>query len=141
VHDGEDYIVVVANGVATLTLPAADTASIVSAGDYTLSGWAVLGGEEHTFYKAPLEILANPRTTVYGESRSQADNDLAAIEAVLSGRITSDMESYSIEGIAVTRIPIDRLLALRSNLRVQVWRERNPAATGIEHEAVFSAPR
>jgi len=49
-----------------------------------------------------------------------ARNMLNAIEAVLEGRITADVESYSIAGRSITKIPVSELLVLRSKYKAEV---------------------
>ena len=44
---------------------------------------------------------------------------LANIEAVLEGRITSDVESYTIAGRQITKIPITELLTMRDKYRAE----------------------
>jgi hypothetical protein len=41
------------------------------------------------------------------------------IETVLSGRITSDLETYTIAGRSITKIPVSELLTIRSQLKVE----------------------
>ena len=50
---------------------------------------------------------------------------LAAIEAVLEGRITADIETYSIAGRQITKIPISELLTLRSKYKIEVQAEED----------------
>ena len=40
-----------------------------------------------------------------------------AIETVISGRITSDVENYSIAGRQITKIPLTELLVIRDRLK------------------------
>lgn len=54
---------------------------------------------------------------------SHAKTMLDAIEAVLEGRITSDVEQYSIGGRQITKIPISELSVLRSKYKAEVARE------------------
>lgn len=54
---------------------------------------------------------------------SHARTMLGAIEAVLEGRITSDMEQYLIAGRQVTKIPISELIVLHSKYKRDVARE------------------
>lgn len=66
------------------------------------------------------DIIVDPNPATAGAYQSQAEKDLAAVNAVISGRITSDVESYQIGGRAVTKMGIRDLLALRSSLEAQV---------------------
>ena len=42
---------------------------------------------------------------------------ISAIETVISGRISSDVESYQIAGRSITKIPITELIPLRKELK------------------------
>jgi len=53
---------------------------------------------------------------------------LAAIEAVLEGRITADVEAYTIAGRQITKIPIEQLLVLRDRYKSEVAAETAAAA-------------
>jgi len=55
---------------------------------------------------------------------THAQTMLAAIEAVLEGRITADIEQYSIAGRSITKIPIAELLKLRSYYKAEAVREQ-----------------
>lgn len=50
---------------------------------------------------------------------THAETMLAKIEAVLEGRIDSDVESYSIAGRQITKIPVNELLVLRDKYRAE----------------------
>jgi hypothetical protein len=55
---------------------------------------------------------------------SHATTMLAAIESVLEGRITADVEQYTIAGRSITKIPVEELLKLRSLYRSEVNAEK-----------------
>jgi hypothetical protein len=57
-------------------------------------------------------------------SKSHAVKMLDAIEAVLEGRITSDVEQYSIAGRQITKIPISELLILHDRYKAAVAQEK-----------------
>lgn len=50
---------------------------------------------------------------------THAETMLAKIEAVLEGRLDSDVESYTIAGRQITKIPVTELLALRDTYRAE----------------------
>ena len=50
---------------------------------------------------------------------------LALIEAKLEGRITADMESYTIAGRQISKIPTAELLTLRSKYKIEVQAEED----------------
>lgn len=55
---------------------------------------------------------------------SHAKTMLDAIEAVLEGRITSDVEQYLIAGRQITKIPIKELKELRDEYRAEHKKEQ-----------------
>ena len=58
---------------------------------------------------------------------NHASTMLTAIESVLEGRITSDIENYSIAGRQITKIPITELLVLRDRYKSEVQSEEEAA--------------
>jgi hypothetical protein len=58
------------------------------------------------------------------DHRSHAEKMLAAIEAKLEGRISSDHESYTIDGRSLNRIPVEQLVQYRQRYRNEVAREQ-----------------
>jgi len=80
--------------------------------------WALVAedtgaGERRTVQRGELAVVADPLTST-GDTRSDAERILAAIEATIEGRATKDAESYSIEGRSISRTPIEQLLRLRA---------------------------
>lgn len=73
-----------------------------------------------------LEVKPDPATAA--DTRSKARRLLDAIDSVLEGRITKDVESYSIEGRALTRIPFEALRNTRARLLREVQAEEAAAA-------------
>lgn len=59
---------------------------------------------------------------------THAETMLAAIESVLEGRITADVEAYTIAGRQITKIPIADLLVLRDRYQAEVNSEAAAAA-------------
>lgn len=59
---------------------------------------------------------------------THAETMKTAIEAVLEGRITSDIESYAIDGRQITKIPIQELTRLHKYYSSIVQQETNAAA-------------
>ncbi|NUO63392.1 MAG: hypothetical protein HOQ34_07465 [Gemmatimonadaceae bacterium] len=124
-----------------------DGASVTGSGstwtiDYTSSS-GLPGG---TYAWAARITNSGKRTTVdRGTLTIEADAvaigtdeaDLAAIDAVISKRITADVEAYTIGGRAVTKIPTKDLLVLRGIIASRVWRKRNPTQAFPQKAAVF----
>lgn len=59
---------------------------------------------------------------------THAETMLSAIEAVLEGRITADVEAYSIAGRQITKIPMAELLTLRDKYKAEVNSEAAAAS-------------
>lgn len=93
----------------------------------TLTGWVTRSGVRTTVYSAPLLVLPNP-ATVTGDLRGHAARTLAAIEAMLEGRATTDQARYRIGDRELQRIPIPELLSLRDYYRAEAKREADAAA-------------
>lgn len=74
---------------------------------------------------APNWLLAEP-----GDVRSHSQRMLDLIEAALEKRIPKDQQSYEIDGQRLDRIPIERLMELRSMYRRELSRERNGSPFG-----------
>ena len=55
---------------------------------------------------------------------THAGRMLALVEAALEGRMVDGIESHSIGGVPINLIQADRLMAIRSQYRVEVQRER-----------------
>ena len=51
---------------------------------------------------------------------SDLETAISNIESVITGRITSDVESYQIAGRSVTKIPATELLIIRSQLKIEL---------------------
>lgn len=120
----------VVNGVFEVTLSATNTASL-TAGTYRYSGIVDKGGEKFEAERGVLEVQMDYTTATAGAAQTHEEKTLSVIEAALSGRLTSDLESYQIAGRAVNKIPVKELLQLRGHYKALVWRQRNPGSVGV----------
>lgn len=108
-----------------------DVAGAVTAalapGDYTwaLAAVRVSDTARATLCTGALDVAPDP--TSGADGRSCARRLLAAIEATLEGRATKDVESYTIEGRALTRTPFEQLRATRARLLREVAAEDRAA--------------
>lgn len=83
---------------------------------YTLDG---------TYWTGEVTLLPNPATAAQGaDARGHAEKVLAAIEAVIEGRATSDQEEMSIAGRSLKRIPFSDLLVIRNKYRAELASQR-----------------
>jgi hypothetical protein len=89
-------------------------------------------GEKWDVGQGVLAVDPNLAITQPGDALSDDEKILAAIKQVLSGRVTADIESYSIAGRSIAKIPIRELQELEGFYTTRVWRQHNPG--------VFSHP-
>jgi hypothetical protein len=120
----------------TVTVPATSTAAL-TAGRYRWSAWAGKSGEYYEAAYGVLVVEPNHATAAAGALQTHAEQTLAVIEAALAGRLTSDLESYTIAGRSVSKIPVLDLAQLRGIYAAIVWRERHPDQFAVDVEAQF----
>lgn len=125
------------SGTYLVTIAAADLAAIVAEAVCRLVGWVEKGAEKWTVYDDYCRVQPNLRTATADQLKTKAAKTLEAIEAALEGRITADLESYQVNGRAVTKIPIKELQELRAAYTTIVWREQNRGASFPSHEIRF----
>jgi len=87
---------------------------------------AVSDGEIVDVCSGRIMVEPNLAFAAAGDALSFEEKTLIAIEQVLSGRITADVENYSVAGRSVSKIPVRELLTLRGQYKAIVWRQRNP---------------
>ncbi len=85
-------------------------------------------GEVYTVGQGVVQIEIDMATAPAGAYLSFWENQLAIIEAALSGRLTADMQSYQIAGRAVVKIPVKELLEIRAIAKTNIWRAANPGS-------------
>jgi hypothetical protein len=85
-----------------------------------------------------INIEPSADTSPAGAFQTFEERTLAAIEAVIGGRATSDIEAYQIAGRAVTKIPMKELLRLRGIYKAVVWRQQHPGKIGKPWKIDFS---
>lgn len=137
----EDVDVDVSGDMYEVTIPAAATAfPAFVAGAYRMIGYVDnVAGERHTIYRADIEILPNVAAVSYANLRTHDEKMLAAIQAALEGRSSADIEQYQIDGTAITKIPMERLLQLQGIYQYKVWRQANPDVAFPSIEMAFAA--
>lgn len=91
---------------------------MVGSGDYA--------GREDSYSLHALEVLRDPRTAFDGDFQSDAEKDLALINAEIKRRMTGGkaVESYSIGSRSATKIPMAELWAMRAKCRATIHSER-----------------
>ena len=110
-----------------IRVAAADTAGL-AAGTYRLAAYVAKGTDRFEVLRGAVEVLANLATLADG--RTVAERELALVEAAISGQLSSDVQSFQVNGRAVNRHDLPELYRIRGRLRSQVWRERNPGKLG-----------
>lgn len=137
--DGSPFTAAVVGGQWQITIPASASANIVSAGSWRLLGWVELNGERYTVYDGIVGLRPNVEQASLAGLQTHEERALAIIEAKVEGRLTADLETYQIDGRAVTKIPVKDLLQLRAHYRHLVWKQRNPGRAAPSRKVVFNA--
>jgi hypothetical protein len=97
-------------------------------GEYNWAAWVEKGVEKYTVETGILTVLPDPRTASVGtDTRSATERAFDAVEAMLHGRATDGVQSYTINGRQLSRYSMADLLKLRDRLRVDLARERRAA--------------
>ena len=122
-----------------ITVAMATTAPLLS-GNWKWRAYVDNGTEKYTVDAGVLFVEPNLATAAAGSQQSQNEKMLAAIQSVLAGRATNDIESYQIAGRAVNKIPISELVKLENIYIAKVRQERNPGKFGVLHEVHFVRP-
>ena len=121
---GDDYLVEIAS---------ATTASY-TAGVYHWQAYITRDSDSQrlTVDTGTWEVVAN-RDAATTDPRSHARIMVEKIESVLEGRAAADVNSYSINGRSLTKIPIPELLQFRASYRAEYVREvrRERARNGV----------
>lgn len=123
----------------TVTIPAARTD--IPVGTYrwvaTMTGTGSYAGQRYTVRAGMVEVCAN---VAAAESETLWDPDeklLAAIDAVIYGRVTDDVQEVTIGGRSIVKIPIAELFAIKARLERRVFMLRNGGAMPVRR-VVFS---
>lgn len=129
------------SGTWLTTIDAADTAAIVADTTCRMIGWVEQGTEKWTVFDDYVRVKPNLRTATATNLKTHEVRTLEAIESVIEGRATADLEQYQVNGRAVTKIPMTELFQLRGMYRAIVWRQQNPGASFPSHAVRFSSAR
>ena len=128
----------------TVTIPASATAGLPSGGyrwTAIVTGGSGYAGQRWSPETGVVTVVANPALLAAGDVAPWAETQLTVVEAVLAGRITADIQAYTIGGRAVTSIPLAELYALRTKLQHEVYRLRNPGTAGPVRLLRFTGTR
>lgn len=125
-----------ANGLNFVVEISAEVSDKSSAGQYFYQGFVSKGSEKILVDSGSVNILPNLsqiQTDAEYDGRSDAEKVLAAIDAVLANRATTDQQSYVIGNRQLTRIPVPDLLLLRDKYQTIVnnQKRRKAMASGL----------
>lgn len=100
-------------------------------GAYSWASWVEKAGARVTLEQGgELTVAPNPAAMTAGtDLRSEAEQALAAVSALLKGKATTGQAEYAINGRSLKSYPLTELIQLQSSLRRQVNIER--AAAGL----------
>lgn len=108
-----------------LALISATESATYDAGVYHWSAYATRTSDSArvTVGTGLARVDADPANST-ADPRSHAAKVLAALDALIEGRATNDVQSYAIAGRSLTRMSMDELLRWRATYREQVRAER-----------------
>lgn len=133
-------------GDYAVTISATDSATL-TAGTYYFAEKVEKAGEVLRVGSGRVTVEPNLATALAGDLQSQNERMLKAVNAVIESRlgtstgVPKDVEAYSIDGIAVTKIPLERLQILRTQLSTAVARERRGGGIGRQYRYAFTGAR
>ncbi len=135
-----DADVDVTPGVSTYDVQVdAKKTALLKPGTYKWAAYVTnVGGERYTAARGVVTVEMDLSQATAGDALSHAEQALPIIEAVLSGRITADMQQYQIAGRLVTKIPVMELYELRSRYRREIWKSRNTSRVTERVDVVFT---
>lgn len=116
--------------VYKVTVAAATTAA-KAAGAWRWVAYMVRTADSARVAVASGVFTVKPDPAAAYDARSHATKVLAAIEALIEGRSTQDVSSYSIAGRSLTKLTVDELLKWRGFYRREVRREREAANAAL----------
>jgi len=113
-----------ADGDSFLVTVTAATTAPYTAGTYDFIGWVTKGTEKHEVFNSTLKVLPNPTNSSAYDPRSHSQKVLDLIEAAMEGRAETGIESYSIGGRSINKIPLQELRKLYEKYADDVRREK-----------------
>lgn len=109
-----------------VTLTAAQTATL-PAGEYSFAVVITAGADRYTIEQGRIQVQANIAAQPVGfDGRSQAEKDLAAVQAEIRARIQGGASlNYTIGSRSLAKEPISALMTLESKLKGDIAREKS----------------
>lgn len=106
---------------------AAATTAAWTAGEYSWHSYVEKGAESYSVSAGQITLKPDPRVVSALDNRSTAQTALDNVRAMLNGKATSGVLSYSIAGRALQSYSIEELLKLEAKLVADVQREQQAA--------------
>jgi hypothetical protein len=113
----------------TVNLSATATRAL-SPGPYTWALRASAGGDVVTIASGRCTVTVDMAEAVAGDVQTWEERTLAVVEAALSGNLTDAVQFYMIGDQQINRIPIEKLMAIRTQLQSAVAQQRSAAGFG-----------
>ena len=127
----------------TLTAAGANPTNIMQPGRYEWVSHVTMGtGAALQRFLAQKGVFAVRANFVGGiEAISWSADTLVTLEASIKSRLAGDVQSYSIAGRSINKIPIRELYSMRAQCKAAIWRENNPGLSGPVRAITFVQPR
>lgn len=117
-------LVAVAEGASFRTRATSAVTADFVAGDYTFAKWVEKGTERATLETGNFSISPDPAQIAAGtDTRSHVEKTLAAIEAMLEGKASKDVQEYTIGDRQLKYFTIGELMVWRDKYRAQLASE------------------
>lgn len=114
----------------------------LTAGQYTLTVWMTSSDDRYTVYQRGITV--KPDLSTGTPAQSHAQKTLALLETAIYNRLNGNsdggIESYSVDGFAVSKLSMADLQRLRNKYAAEVQTEQNGAAPIGRVKAVFTQP-
>jgi len=133
VADGDAYLVTI---LPTDSLPTGDYRFLERVSKFDTDGTTLL--EAHNVGDGVVFVALDLATASAGACISHTERMVALLEAALEEKIPADLQSYSIGGRIVSKIPLPEVKKLLGEYRVKLWQMRNPGRLAPSVEVVFS---
>lgn len=99
----------------------------LTAGQYVLTVWAANGDDRYTVAQYAITVTAD--LAVGEPTQSHAQRMLAIVESAIVARVSGNadggIDSYSIDGVSVGKIPLEQLERLRAKYANEVYQQNN----------------
>ena len=100
----------------------------LAAGQYQLTVWATDATRRKTIAQFPMTITAD--LSVGEPAQSHAATMLRLIERAIQARVSGNndggLESYAIDGVAATKVPLEQLESLRNKYAAEIAQQQDP---------------